>query len=72
MSDQPPRPFPNTSHVDAYRRKRTWAMTAEQRSEAGVELIRTAFEQLRANPVAYQAFLKREHHKRRDQSEQNS
>lgn len=44
-------------------------MTPEQRMVRCEELIRHAFEQLRANPPAYQEFLRRNHHARRHRSQ---
>lgn len=49
----------------AYRRKIYLAMTPSERLELSERLCQQAFATMRSNPVAWQAFVKRNHHQRR-------
>ncbi len=51
--------------ADNYRRRAAQAMSPGQRMELFEQIQSQAFATLRSNPDAYAAFLRRNHHKRR-------
>jgi len=54
--------------VHERRLRRAWALTPEKRLELAAELTQLAMQQLQQNPTALDAYLKRQHRKRRDSS----
>lgn len=52
-------------HEQAKRRRRALAMTPEERIERHLQIQAEAMATLRANPAAWEAFQRRNHHQRR-------
>ncbi len=48
------------------RRRRAWALSPEKRLELADKLTQSSMLQLEQNPVAFKAYVKRQHNKRRD------
>lgn len=54
--------------VHERRLRRAWALTPEKRLELADQLTQLAMRQLKQNPVALAAYVKRQHRNRRDSS----